>query len=87
MSRKTRLSSIIFTTWLMIVTAIMLARQTFVIETFFVLALFGLLVIFVLINTATVQPRYLRRIKYLIAIAFLIFGYIIANRIVEVLAL
>ena len=87
MSRKMRLSSMVFTTWLMVVTAIMLARQTFALETFFVLALFGLLVVFVLINTATVQPRYLRRIKYLVAIAFLIFGYIIANRVLEVLAL
>ena len=82
-----RLSSMVFTTWLLVVTAIMLTRQTFALETFFVLALFGLLVVVVLINTSTVQPRYLRRIKYLVAIAFLLFGYIIANRIVEVLAL
>lgn len=81
-----RLSSMVFTAWLMVAIAFMLLRQTFNLETFFVLAMVGLLVVVALINTATVQPRYLRRMKYMVATAFLIFGYIVADRIVEILA-
>jgi len=33
------------------------------------------------------QPRYMRRMKYVAAMGIVIFGYIVANRIVEVLAL
>ena len=86
MSRKLRLSSLVFITWLMVIIASMLLRQVFDIETFFVLALIGLLVVVALINTASVRPRYLQRMKYMVAIAFLIFGYILATRIVEALA-
>jgi hypothetical protein len=80
-----RLSSMVFTTWLMVIVAFMLLRQTFDLEIFFVLSMIGLLVVVALINTTTVQPRYIRRLKYAIAAAFLIFGYIVANRIVEIL--
>ena len=86
MSRKLRLSSMVFTTWLMVIIAFMLLRQTFDLEIFFVLALIGLLVVVVMIDTSSVQPRYIRRMKYVVATAFLIFGYIVANRIVEILA-
>jgi hypothetical protein len=75
----------VFTTWLMVIVAFMLLRQTFDIEIFFVLSMIGLLTVVALINTTTVQPRYIRRLKYAIATAFLIFGYIVANRIVEIL--
>jgi uncharacterized membrane protein len=85
MSRKVYLSSMVFTGWLMMIIAFMLLRQTFSLEIFFVLAMIGLLVIVALINTTTVQPRYLRRMKYMVAIAFLVFGYVIANKIVEIL--
>lgn len=85
MSRKMRLSSVVFTAWLMVIIAFMLLRQTLNLETFFVLAMIGLLGAVALINTATVQPRYLRRMKYMVVTAFLIFGYIIAKRIVEIL--
>lgn len=80
-----RLSSVVFTAWLMVIIAFMLLRQTFNLEIFFVLSMIGLLGAVALINTTTVQPRYLRRMKYVVATAFLIFGYIIANRIVEIL--
>jgi hypothetical protein len=86
MSRKLRLSSMVFTAWLMVIIAFMLFRRTFDLEIFFVLALIGLLVIVILIDTSSVQPRYLRRMKYMVAASLLIFGFIVANRIVEILA-
>ncbi len=80
-----RLASIVFTAWLMAIIAFMLVRQSFDLETFFVLAMISLLVTAALINTTTVRPRYLRRMKIMVAATFVIFGYIIANRIVEIL--
>lgn len=81
-----RLASIVFTAWLMAIIAFMLVRQSFDLETFFVLAMISLLVTVALINTTTVRPRYLRRMKIMVAATFVIFGYIIASRIVEILA-
>ena len=80
-----RLASIVFTAWLMAIIAFMLVRQYFDLETFFVLAMISLLVTVALINTTTVRPRYLRRMKFMVAATFVIFGYIIANRIVDIL--
>lgn len=80
-----RLASIVFTAWLMAIIAFMLVRQSFDLETFFVLAMISLLVTVALINTTTVRPRYLRRMKFMVAATFVIFGYIIANRIVDIL--
>lgn len=80
-----RLASIMFTAWLMAIIAFMLVRQSFDLETFFVLAMISLLVTVALINTTTVRPRYLRRMKFMVAATFVIFGYIIANRIVDIL--
>lgn len=85
MSRRIHLSSMVFIGWLMMIIAFMLLRQTFSLELFFVLAMIGFLVIVALIHTTTVQPRYLRRMKYMAAVSFLVFGYIIANRIVAIL--
>jgi len=87
MSRKLGISSVVFTTWLMVIIAFMLLNRTFDLEVFFALALIGLLVVVILIDTSSVQPRYLRRMKYLVAIALIAFGFMVANHIVEILPL
>ena len=87
MSRKLRLSSMVLLTWSMVIIAFMLIGQTLDLEVFFALTLIGLLVLVVLVDTSSVQPRYMRRMKYVAAMGIVIFGYIVANRIVEVLAL
>ncbi len=84
MNRKLRLSSVAFTAWLMVVTGFMLLRQSFDVEIFFVLAVIGLFVVVVMIDTSSVQPMYMRRMKYMVATAILIFGYIVTSRIVEI---
>ena len=86
MNRKLRLSSMVFTTWLMVIIAFMLLRQTFDLEVFFVMTLIGLFVVIVMIDTSSVQPRYMRRMKYVVATAIMILGYIVANGIVEIVA-
>lgn len=85
MSRTMRLASMVFTAWLMGTIALMLFLQSFDLEVFIALAVIGLLAVVVLIDTSSVQPRYLRRMKYMVALSLLIFGYIVANHILEIL--
>ena len=85
MSRMLGISSVAFITWLMVIIAFMLINRTFDLEVFFALALIGLLVVVILIDTSSVQPRYLRRMKYMLATGLIAFGFIIAHRIVEIL--
>ena len=87
MNRKLRLSSVVFTTWLMVITAFMVLTRAIDLDVFFVLAVIGLFVVVVMIDTSSVQPRYMQRMKYVVATAILIFGFVVANRIVEILAL
>ena len=87
MNRKLRLSSVVFTTWLMVITAFMVLTQAIDLDLFIVLAVIGLFVVVVMIDTSSVQPRYMRRMKYVVATAILIFGFIVASRIVEILGL
>lgn len=86
MSRKRGLSSAVFITWMMVIVGLMLIVGTLDLEVFFVMALIGLLVIVILIDTSSLQPDHLRRMKYLAAGGILIFGYIVANRIMGLLS-
>ena len=84
MSRTIRLASMVFTTWLLVIIAVMLFRQAFDLEIFYVLGFIGLLVIVTMIDASTVPPRDLRSMKLAVVIAFLIFIAIVANRIVAI---
>lgn len=85
MSTKLTIASVVFTTWMMVIIAFMLFIRTFDLGIFFVLTLVGLLVVVILIDTSSMQPKYLRRMNYLLVAAFLIFIYIVADRIVGVI--
>lgn len=85
MSTKLTIASVVFTTWMMVIIAFMLFIRTFDLGIFFVLTLVGLLVVVILIDTSSMQPKYLRRMNYLLVAAFLIFSYIVADRIVGVI--
>ena len=86
MSTTQRLPVIVLIIWFAVITAFMLLNQALDLEVFFVLALIGLLVVVEMIDTTTVQPRYLRLIKYVIAVGVLLFGYIVASKIMEIVA-
>lgn len=86
MSTTQRLPVIVLIIWFAVITGFMLLNQALDLEVFFVLALIGLLVVVELIDTTTVQPRYLRLIKYVIAVGVLLFGYIVASKIMEIIA-
>ncbi|SDK18306.1 hypothetical protein [Methanoculleus thermophilus] len=72
--------------WLIIVAFFMIMNRTLDLEVYFVLALIGLLIIAVLIDSAFSRPRYMRYIGYLIAAGVAIFAYIVAEKILEILA-
>ena len=72
--------------WLIIVAFFMIMNRTLDLEVYFVLALIGILVVAVLIDGAFSRPRYMRYIGYLIAVGVAIFAYIVAEKILEILA-
>lgn len=72
--------------WLITIAFFMVLSRTLDLEVFFVLSLIGLLVIAVLIDGAFSRPRYMRHIGYLIAAGVAIFAYIVAQKILEILA-
>jgi hypothetical protein len=83
--RKPHLAVIAIAVWLSIVIAFMLLAGRADLEIFFVLWLIGILVIVELIDTRFSQPRYLRNMKYMIAIGIVIFGWIVAQKVLEIL--
>lgn len=72
--------------WLIIIAFFMVLSRTLDLEVFFVLSLIGLLVVAVLIDGAFSRPRYMRYIGYLIAAGVALFAYIVAQKILEILA-
>jgi uncharacterized membrane protein YdcZ (DUF606 family) len=72
--------------WLIVVTFFMVLNRTLDLEVFFVLSLIGLLVIAVLIDGAFSRPRHMRYISYIIAAGVALFAYIVAEKILEILA-
>jgi hypothetical protein len=83
--RKKQIAVIALALWLSIVSFFMLLAQQFDLELLFVLWLIGILVIVELIKPTYVQPGYLRYIRYLIAAGIVIFGAIIAQKVIEII--
>ena len=85
MNRK-QIAAITLVLWLTIVIVFMLLLQRFDLEIFFVLTLIGILVIAELVKQQYVQPGYLRYLNYLIGAGIIIFGIIVVQKVVEILA-
>jgi uncharacterized membrane protein YccC len=81
--RKQQIAIIILALWLTIVSIFMLLYQQFDFEIFFVLGFIGILVIVTIIEPNYVQPTYLKYIWYVIAVGILIFGAIIAHKVMQ----
>jgi hypothetical protein len=86
MMRKQQIAIIALAVWLTIVSICMLLAQWVDFEVFFVLYLLGFLAIIQLIQPSYTQPRYLQYIKYLIAAGIVIFGMIVAKKVMEIIA-
>ena len=83
--RKQQIAIIALSLWLTIVSVIMLLMQRVDLEIFFVLSLIGMLVIVQLMQSYYVQPGYLKYIRYLVAAGIVIFGVIVALKILDIL--
>ena len=84
--RKQQIAIIALAVWLTIVSLCMLLARWVDFEVFFILYLLGFLLIIQLIQPIYTQPRYLQYIKYLIAAGIVIFGMIVAKKVMEILA-
>ncbi|MGD0534031.1 MAG: hypothetical protein ABR999_01130 [Methanoregula sp.] len=84
--KKKVLAAIVMFIWLVVICVFMLLAQQVDLEIFFVLWLIGILVIVELVDTRFSLPSYLRYIKYLVAAGIVLFGGIVAQKILEILA-
>lgn len=82
---KKQVAVVLLVIWLLLVIFFMILAQTISLEIFFVLWLIGLLVIVEFMGPSYVQPRYIRYLKYLITVGIVIFGFIIAQKVLEIL--
>jgi len=81
MSNKQHIPVIMLIIWFFVITAIMLLYQEIDFGFFFALVLIGILIVVETVDPASVRLQYLRRIKYVVAVGIILFGYIIANKI------
>ena len=84
--KKKDLAIIVVTIWLIVITVFMLLAARIDLEIFFVLWLIGLLVIVELMDTRFTLPPYMRYLKYVVAAGILLFGCIVALKVMEILA-
>jgi hypothetical protein len=83
---KKRIALLALTLWLILIIAFMLLARTLDLEIFFVLWLIGILVIVELVSGAHATPRYLKYLKFIIAAGVIIFGAIVAQKVLEILS-
>jgi hypothetical protein len=85
MIRKEQIAIIAFALWVTLVSVFMILTQQIDFEIFFVICLMGMLVILQLMQSNYVEPAYLRNIRYLTAVAIVMFGIIVAKKVLEIL--
>ena len=83
--RKQQIAIIGLALWLTLVSGFMLLVQRFDLGIFVVLGLIGLVVIVQLMQSYYVQPGYLRYIRYVIAAGLVMFGVIVALKVLDIL--
>ncbi|MFA5001885.1 MAG: hypothetical protein WC502_02790 [Methanolinea sp.] len=72
--------------WVILVIGFMMLARTLDLEIFFVLWLIGILIIVELASDHTATPRYLSILKMVIASGVILFGVIVARKIMEILS-
>ena len=83
--KKKNLAIIVIAIWLVILSIFMLLASRVDLEIFFVLWLIGLLVIVELMDTRFSLPPHMMYIKYVVAAGILLFGGIVAGKVLEIL--
>jgi hypothetical protein len=72
--------------WVVLIIMVMVVSYQINLEIFFVLWLIALLVVIELVSNSTVQPQNIRYLKYFVAVQVIIFGMIVAKKVLEILA-
>ncbi|NLX50172.1 MAG: hypothetical protein GXY82_09975 [Methanospirillum sp.] len=72
--------------WSLVVAVFMLLNRALDLQVFFVLVLIGLLVLLEVVDPSTVQPAHVRRAKYVVAAGVVVFGWIVAGKVLEILS-
>lgn len=85
--RKKEIGAILLALWLAMISLFMLLVERFDFGLFFVLGFIGFLVIVELTEPYYIKPGYILRIRVLVAIGIIIFGAIIAQKLLELLGL
>ncbi len=83
---KKRIALLALTLWTILIIAFMLLARTLDLEIFFVLWLIGILVVVELVSGAFATPRYLKYLRFVIAAGVIIFGAIVAQKVLEILS-
>lgn len=83
--KKKTLAVTIMAVWLMVICIFMLLATWIDLEIFFVLWLIGLLIIVELMNTRFSLPPYMKYLKFIVAAGILLFGVIVAMKVLEIL--
>ncbi len=84
--QKKHLSVTVLAAWSFVVIAFMVLARTLNLEIFFVLWLIGVLVVVELASGHFVTPRHLQVQKLVIAAGVILFGAIVARKVLEILA-
>jgi len=85
--RKKQIGTIILGLWLSILAVSMLVTERFDLALFFVLGFIGFLVIVELMEPHYVKPGYLWYIRFLILVGIVVFGSIVAQKVLDILGL
>lgn len=71
--------------WMLGTIIVLVFLESLTLELFFVVSLIGFLIVVELTAPFNVTPRWRRRLRWLIVIGLLGFGYIVVKRILEIL--
>ena len=85
--RKQQIAIIALAVWLTLISGFMLLAQSVDFEIFFVLSLIAFLIIVQLIAPTYIRPGYLRYVQFILAAAIVMFGLIVAQKVLEILGL
>ncbi|WP_211530509.1 hypothetical protein [Methanocalculus chunghsingensis] len=74
------------TIWMGIVIFFMILAESPDLEILFVLVLIGMLVIAELADPVHIRPLFLKRLRYIIAAGVILFGAIVAHKVLEIIS-
>ena len=71
--------------WMLATALALLLLDALTLELFFVLSLVGFLVTIELATPVAITPQWRRRLRWIVAVGLLVFGYIVVRRILAIL--